>query len=46
MSEKHLKPFDWKGEFDYPNYCRDCGSYWYNCICTESSEEKEEEEKK
>jgi hypothetical protein len=34
----------WEGEFDYPNYCRNCGSSWYNCICIK--EEKEEEEKK
>ena len=30
---------DRKGEFDYPNYCRDCGSAWHNCICTGIIEE-------
>lgn len=41
LREAKLKSFDWEGEFDHPNYCRDCGSQWYNCICTGSIKEEE-----
>ncbi len=43
LREVKLKSFDWEGEFDYPNYCRDCGSAWHNCICTGIIEEEDEE---
>lgn len=45
MSEKKFERFDWEGEFDYPSYCRDCGSQQYNCICTGSIKEEKKEEK-